>query len=69
MKKWLYDRFIVNGKSTWGGILTVVVALSAAGFLAPNPYVNTKLSGAFSGLSILAKVILSIMTNDAKKGV
>ena len=66
MKKWLYDKFITNGKSTWGGILTVIVGASTAGFLAPNPYVNTKLSGAFAGLSILAKVILSIMTKDAK---
>ena len=55
-----------NWKTTLSGVLTTMVALSAAGFLAPNPYVNTKVSGWFAFLSGTAKIILSVMQKDAK---
>lgn len=54
-----------NWKTTLSGILTTIVALSAAGFFAPNPFINTKFSGYLLAISGMANVLLHVMMNDA----
>lgn len=66
MKALLYNRLVLNWKSTLGGFLTVIVALSAAGFFAPNPFINTKLALAFTSISGMAKILLGVLSEDTK---
>lgn len=66
MKAWLYEHLLVNWKSSIGGVLNSIVALSTAGFFAPNPFINTKLSGIFMAISMMARIALGVMTKDAK---
>jgi hypothetical protein len=66
MKAWMYQHLIVHWKSTVSGVLTTVVALSAAGFFAPNPFINTKLSGACLALSGMARIALGVMQKDSQ---
>jgi hypothetical protein len=65
MKAWLYDHLIVHWKSTMSGLLTTIVALSAAGFFAPNPFISTKVSGVFLAISGMAKIALGVMQKDS----
>jgi hypothetical protein len=53
-----------NWKTTLAGVLNTVVALSAAGFFAPNPFINTKLSGYFLAASTMANIVLHVMMLD-----
>lgn len=62
----LLEKALKNWKSTLSGFLTVVVALSAAGFFAPNPFINTKLSGMFMAASSMARILLGVIQIDAK---
>lgn len=65
MKAWLYQHLVVNWKTTLSGVLTTIVALSAAGFFAPNPFINTKLSGGFLALSGMARIALGVIQKDS----
>jgi uncharacterized membrane protein HdeD (DUF308 family) len=64
MKAWLYDHLIVHWKSSLSGILSTVVSLTAAGFFAPNPFINTKVSGICFAISGMARIALGVMTKD-----
>lgn len=55
-----------NWKTTLAGILSTFVAISAAGFFAPNPYINTKVSGILLFISGIARVVLGTMQKDAQ---
>jgi uncharacterized membrane protein HdeD (DUF308 family) len=63
---WLYERAIVNWKSSLAGILSTVVSLTAAGFFAPNPFINTKVSGYAFAASGMARILLGLLTHDTK---
>lgn len=64
MKAWLYDHLIVHWKTSLSGVLTNIVALTAAGFFAPNPFINTKLSGYAFAVSGMARIALGVMMKD-----
>lgn len=64
MKAWLYDHLIVHWKTTLAGILSTIVSLSAAGFFAPNPFINTKVAGVFLAISGMARIALGVMMKD-----
>lgn len=60
------DHLKDNWKTTLAGFLNTVVALSAAGFFAPNPFINTKLSGSLLALSTMANILLHVIMADGK---
>lgn len=64
MKVWLYDHFILNWKSTLAGVLNTIVSLAAAGFFAPNPFINTKVSGYAFAASGMSRIALGVMMKD-----
>ena len=53
-----------NWKTTLAGLLNTFCALAAAGALAPNPYISTKVSGILLALVVPANVILHSLMSD-----
>jgi hypothetical protein len=53
-----------NWKTTLAGFLNTVVALTAAGLFAPNPFINTKLSGYLLAFSGMANIVLHVIMAD-----
>jgi Ni,Fe-hydrogenase I cytochrome b subunit len=64
MKNWLYDHLIVHWKTSLAGVLSTIVSLTAAGFFAPNPFINTKVSGYAFAASGMARIALGVIMKD-----
>jgi uncharacterized membrane protein HdeD (DUF308 family) len=62
----VYVRVFGNWKSSLAGILSTFVAMTAAGFFAPNPFINTKVSGYAFAASGMARIVLGLITKDTK---
>lgn len=59
-----WDHFTANWKTTVAGLLNTIVALTAAGFFAPNPIINTKVSGYLLAISGMANILLHVIMAD-----
>jgi hypothetical protein len=58
------EHFTANWKTTVAGLLNTIVALTAAGFFAPNPIINTKVSGYLLAISGMANILLHVLMED-----
>lgn len=58
------DHATKNWKTTLAGFLNTIVALSAAGAFAPNPLINTKVSGYLCAVATMSNLTLHIMMRD-----
>lgn len=55
-----------NWKTTLSGFLTTFCAMAAAGAFAPNPFINTKVSGILLAIAGVGNIWLHITMVDAK---
>lgn len=58
------DTLVKNWKTSLAGVLSTVVAMSAAGMFAPNPFINTKVSGYLLAASGAARILLGFFQTD-----
>jgi hypothetical protein len=58
------DHLAKNWKTTLAGFLNTIVALSAAGAFAPNPIINTKVSGYLCGIAATSNLVLHVIMKD-----
>jgi hypothetical protein len=60
----VFDHAVKNWKTSLAGVLNTIVALSAAGAFAPNPLINTKLSGYLCAVAGISNLILHVVMKD-----
>jgi hypothetical protein len=60
----VFQHVAKNWKTTLAGMLSTLVSLSAAGFFAPNPFINTKVSGYCLAATAMARIALGLLQKD-----